>query len=184
MSDRKPKLQPEPPNAVSGAFRKYAPALHRYIAQRVRHSKDAPDLTQEIFERFIQIPQKDVIRDAQAYLYGIASHLVTEWREREERAPVTYDSGVMQLAAESIENSPPDDLAERLSIEQDLRYALSQLPPMQRAVLLLAKREGMTHEEIARKTGLLPSTVTNYVSEACAAVKLLLRARGRNEDPS
>jgi RNA polymerase sigma-70 factor (ECF subfamily) len=182
MRDRIARLQPEPPYPVGSAFRKYAPALHRYIAQRIHRSTDVRDLTQEIFERFIQIPEKGAIRDPQAYLYGIASHLVSEWQEREARAPVTYDSDVMHAAGESMEHALPDDLAERLGAEQNLRYALSQLPPAQRAVLLLAKREGMTHEEIAQKTGLLASTVTNYVSEACSKVKLLLRAPGRKED--
>lgn len=182
MFDPKSKRQAEQPNAVGSAFRKYAPGLHRYVTQRVRYPHDAPDLTQEIFERFMQVPQKDVIRYAQAYLYSIASHLISEWREREERGLVTYDSSAMQSAAESLDNSSPDDLADRLSIEQDLRYAMAQLPPMQRAVLLLAKREGMTHEEIAQKTGLLTSTVTNYVSEACAKVKLLLRAQETKRD--
>src|SRR5262249_10368010 len=154
------------------------PALHRYVARRLRYPQDAPDLTQEIFERFMQIPKQDVIRDAQSYLYGIASHLVIEWREREARGFVTYDSDAAQAAAELPENSLPDELAERLGLEQDLRSALSKLPPMQRAVLLLAKREGLTHEEIAKKTGLLIGTVTNYVSDACAKVKLMLRPKG------
>jgi RNA polymerase sigma-70 factor (ECF subfamily) len=185
MPDLKPQsihgLLPSAPSAGS-AFRKYAPALHRYITQRMRHPADAPDLTQEIFERFMQIPQKDAIRDAQAYLYGIAAHLVSEWREREQRRIVTYDSDVMQTAAESLENALPDTMAERFAAEQDLRYALAQLPTMQRAVLLLAKREGLTHEEIAEKTGLLTSTVTNYVCEACAKVKLLLRTQRNHKD--
>ncbi len=164
---------------VGSVFRKYAPALHRYIAQRVRRPGDAPDLTQEIFERFLQLPQREEVRNPQAYLYSIASHLVIEWHEREERALVACDSEAMQLAADSPENASPDNLAEQVGIEQDLSYALSRLPPMQRAVLLLAKREGMTHEEIARRTGLLASTVTNYVSEACARVKVLLKTRGK-----
>jgi len=182
MPDSSAKPRCESPHPVDAAFRKYAPALHRYVTQRVRRPSDAPDLTQEIFERFMQVPHRDVVRDAQAYLYSIASHLVSEWREREERRPVTYDTGAMQAAAESLDYSSPDKLAERLSIQQDLRYALAQLPPMQRAVLLLAKREGLTHEEIAQKTGLLTSTVTNYVSEACAKVKLLLKSSGSGKD--
>jgi RNA polymerase sigma-70 factor (ECF subfamily) len=179
MSDRKAKPHPAPASPVASAFRKYAPSLHRYVTRRLRQPKDAPDLTQDIFERFIQVPEKDAVHDTQAYLYSIASHLCTEWMERDERGLVAYDSEAVQVASESIEHAAPDDLAERLGIEQDLRHALARLPPMQRAVLLLAKREGLTHEEIAQKTGLLAGTVTTYVSEACAKVKLFLRDQGR-----
>ena len=44
------------------AFRKYAPELHRYIDRRMRGSGNAPDLTQEIFVRFLQVSNADAVR--------------------------------------------------------------------------------------------------------------------------
>lgn len=184
MPDRKPKFLADTSSGVSGVFGRYAPGLHRYVTKRLRHPKDAPDLTQEIFERFIQVPHRDAIADPQAYLYSIASHLCSEWTEREARGLVTYDSDALDAVSQALEHAVPDDAADRLGIEQDLRHALAQLPPMHRTVLLLARREGMTHEEIAQRTGLLVSTVTNYVCEASARVKVTLKARGRGGSTS
>lgn len=178
-----PQRQPKAPNAVSRlaalAFRKYAPELHRYIERRVRASVSAPDLTQEIFERFLQVKDGDAVRNPQAYLYGIASHVVREALFREDRSLVTFDSETVDAAGSSLANALPDDLAERLALQEELNRALAELPAMHRAVLLLVKRDGLSYEEVARRTRLSPSTVNSYVFEARARMKGILKD-GRN----
>ncbi len=175
MAEQKIKARRELENVAVAAFRRYAPELHRYVARRMRDPASVPDLIQQVFERFLQLPRADVVRNTQGYLYGIASHVVKEYHYREERSFVTFDSDVVEAAGERIEYAVGDGIAEQLALEQDLRRALCRLPPAQRAVLLLVKREGWSYEEVARKTGLTLSTVTNYVFEARAQLKMLLK---------
>jgi RNA polymerase sigma-70 factor (ECF subfamily) len=160
------------------AFRKYAPELHRYIERRVRRPAAALDLTQDIFERFLQVDDLEAVRNPQAYLYGIASHVVREALFREDRSLVSYDSESMETMSGRLEHALPDDMAERLALQQDLALALAELSPMHRAVLLLVKRDGYTYEEVARRTGLSVNTVNSYVFEARAKMKLTLRRGG------
>ena len=159
-----PELKPKAPTTARSlaalAFRKYAPGLHRYVERRVRAAASAPDLTQEIFERFLQVKDSDAVRNPQAYLYGIASHVVHEAMFREDR---------------SLANALPDDMAERLALQEDLSRALAELPVMHRVVLLLVKRDGLSYEEVALKTRLSVSTVNSYVFEARARVKSTLK---------
>ena len=177
MPERNPKFARPELSLAALAFRKYAPALHRYIERRVRRPATALDLTQDIFERFLQIEDTDAVRNPQAYLYGIASHVVREALFREDKSLVTYDSDAAEEAGERLDQALPDDMAERLALQQDLKRALAQLPAMHRVVLLLVKRDGLSYEEAARKTRLNVSTVTNYVFEARARVKMLLKDR-------
>ncbi len=179
MSERKPKTADRVARLAVLAFRKYAPELHRYIERRVREPALAPDLTQDIFERFLQVEDADAVRNPQAYLFGIASHVVREAWFREDRGLVTYDSEAIEKANQSSEHAWPDDAAERLSLEQDLRNALAQLPPTHRAVLLLVKRDGFSYEEAAQKMKLNVSTVTSYLFDARARMKMLLKHRKR-----
>lgn len=175
MPEQNVKPNQELANAVAAAFRKYAPELHRYIARRMRNPASAPDLTQEIFERFLQLPSSDTVRNTQGYLYGIASHLVSEFRYREEHSFVAFDSEAVDGAEGRLSHSAADDIADRIALQQEIRCALAKLPPAHRAVLLLVKREGFTYAEVAQKTGLAESTVTKYVFEARARVKMLLK---------
>jgi RNA polymerase sigma factor (sigma-70 family) len=177
MSERNPKIARPGVSLAALAFRKYAPALHRYIERRIRRPGTALDLTQDIFERFLQIKDTDAVRNPQAYLYGIASHVVREALFREDKSLVTYDSEAAEEASERLNQALPDEMAERLSLQQDLKRALAKLPVMHRVVLLLVKRDGLSYVEAARKTRLNVSTVTNYVFEARARIKMMLKDR-------
>src|SRR5882762_8017981 len=113
MSERNPKIARPGVSLAALAFRKYAPALHRYIERRVRRPGTALDLTQDIFERFLQIKDTDAVRNPQAYLFGIASHVVREARFQEEKSLVAYDSEAVEEASQKIEHALPDEMAER-----------------------------------------------------------------------
>jgi len=177
MTERKPKAARQAERLAVLAFRKYAPELHHYIERRVRRPGAALDLTQDIFERFLQVNDSDAVRNPQAYLYGIASHVVREALFRDDRSLVMYDSTAVDAADQSLKYAWPDDMAERLALQEDLRHALAQLPAAHRTVLLLVKRDGLSYEEAARKTHLSVSTVTSYVFEARAKIKMLLKHR-------
>ena len=45
----------------------------------------------------------------------------------------------------------PDQLATRLSTQEQLNEALAQLPPLHQAVLLMYCREGYSYKEIAQR---------------------------------
>jgi RNA polymerase sigma factor (sigma-70 family) len=170
------KIKPvEPDGGVAEAFRKWAPELHRYLARRIRDPSSVPDLTQEIFERFLQLSDATEVRNTQRFLYGIASNLVKEFYDREDRSLVTFDSEMANAVGSATASPEGDEVAERLALQQDLRRALSKLPPMHRAVLLLVKREGLSYKEVADRTDLTLATVTKYVFEARAMVKLLIK---------
>ncbi|MBS0418355.1 MAG: RNA polymerase sigma factor [Proteobacteria bacterium] len=177
MSERHLKIGHAATRLAALAFRKYAPALHRYIERRMRRPEVAQDLTQDIFERFLQIEDTDVVRNPQAYLFGIASHVVREALFREDQSLVMFDSEAVEEGAQQLDNALPDNVAERLSLQQDLKRALAELPTMHRTVLLLVKRDGLSYEETSRKTRLNVNTVKTYVFEARARVKLILKDR-------
>lgn len=174
MPEQKAKPSRDLASAVGAAFESYAPELHRYLRRRVRNAATVPDLTQDIFERFLQVPPTETVRNTQGFLYGIAFNVVSEYRYRQKRGFVDFDSTVVDAAGEQLEHSIPDD-TERLALHQELRYALRKLPPVHRAVLLLVKREGLSYAEVAKQTGLEEQTVAQYVYEARARVKQLLK---------
>jgi RNA polymerase sigma factor (sigma-70 family) len=174
MPEVKIKLSRAAISLAAAAFRKYSPGLHRYLSRRIRESADVEDLTQEIFERFLRVTVADSIRNPQAYLFRIASHVVSDSLLRNEQSVVTYDSQVADEQADNPEVAAPHDMSDQIALSQVLHRALSQLPDMQRAVILLAVRDGLSHSEVACKTGLSVSTVGLYVCEARARIRAAL----------
>jgi RNA polymerase sigma-70 factor (ECF subfamily) len=157
-------------------FRRCSPDLHRYVQKRLRRGADVPDLTQEIFERFLRGDWRAKVRNPQAYLFGIASHVIADAMMAEQRGVVTFDSEASARAAENIESSVPDS-AESVSFEQELLQALKHLPEAHRAALLLTKRDGLSCKEAAQRMKTTEGTVRVYVCEARAQLKILLKRR-------
>jgi len=155
-------------------FQGYAPQLRRYVLRRLRTPEDALDLTQEIFERFMRVDHVEAIRNPQAYLFRIASHVVSEALARDEHSLLTYDSEQALKAAETFDPAAPEPLAEQLGLEHDIRAALQSLPDNHLIALLLVKGEGLSYEEAAREAGLSENTIGTYVKQGRAKLRLAL----------
>lgn len=171
------KITPDPPSDAPQASARFADAtyseysedLHRYLARRIRHPEDAHDLAQEVFLRLMRVEAPERVRKPVAYLFSVASHLVREFRLRtgRENEHVVYNSEAADEAART-SGSSPDGLADDLNIERQLLRALQRLPRTHRAVLLLVKRDGLSHQEAATALGLSVHTIERYVVEATA----------------
>jgi RNA polymerase sigma factor (sigma-70 family) len=160
---------------AGSAYRKYNAALHRYLVRRLPRAQDADDLSQEIYLRLLRLEQAELVRQPQSYIYGIAANVVREYlmRHELEQKRMAYDSELVDREAEHPLELPPDELAERLDVIRRLERALKKLSPMQRAVVLCLKRDGMSYQETAQATGLTYWTVEKYYFQAKAQLKLI-----------
>jgi RNA polymerase sigma-19 factor, ECF subfamily len=127
------------------AFRNHAVELQRFLIRRVNHAQDADDLAQEVFARLLRVRDADLVRTPLAYLLGIATHVVREFR-----------------------------IAERLELQDRLDRALNFLPPTHQLVLLLVKRDGLSYAEAAKAAGLSIHTIEKYLVEARAQLRVRL----------
>lgn len=180
MSKRSPPAKssgaPTPPEA---AFRLYSSGLYRYVLRRLRHPANAADLTQEIFERFVRGEGAGKAQNPQAYLFGIAAHVVADAYLAQTRDTVTFNSETCDAAAETV-IAPMADPADHVGLQQELKVALGRLPDIHRAAFLLTKWEGLSNEEAATRLGTTAGSVMVYVCEARAKLRTLLhRAQGR-----
>jgi RNA polymerase sigma factor (sigma-70 family) len=157
---------------AESVFRQYTALLHRFLARRLTRPQDVDDLAQEVFIRLARLSKPELVQKPKAYLCTIASNLVREFklRDAKEQQQIVFDTETMDEVSEQPSHIQLDELAERLNVQRQLERALERLPPVQCAVLLLAKRDGLSHKEIARKTGLNVRTVDRYVFEATAKV--------------
>src|SRR5262245_29293984 len=112
----RPKKAPASSLARS-AFLHYGTELHRFLMRRLGQTQDAEDLAQEVFMRLSRIDNSEFVRQPRAYLFGVASHVVSEFRIRRSRALewVTVDSEMVDHRAEHPSDLHQDELADQLS---------------------------------------------------------------------
>lgn len=156
-------------------FNRYRRELHRYLMRRLRHPQDVDDLAQEVYMRLLRLDDTMVIHKPLAYLYGVSSHVLADYRIEVEQqtAVITVDSELAEEWESHGSMVLPDDLAERLNLQQQIALAMAQLPPTHQAVLLAHKRDGLSYNEVAEKLGLSIHTVEKYVTQAKARIRTI-----------
>ena len=177
MSEPFVKLSPSAVEVAEVAFRQYARSLHGYLTRRIHRGADVPNLTMEIYERFLRTQQGTTVVNPRAFLFRIARHVVADAHRLEASRPLIIDSDAVDIAGQSLELTQPDDAGEQLDSERELqrvREAMKQLSPVHQAVLWLAVHDGLAHKEIARRMNLSVATVGLYVCESRARLRVLL----------
>jgi RNA polymerase sigma factor (sigma-70 family) len=141
--------------------------LRRYLLARMRHAAaDVPDLVQEIFLRLLRIRDHEAIRNPQAYLYTVASHVLHQHALRRAAMPENMDPlEVVQALQSNVAADPADEV----EIEQRIRTlaaGLEQLSPRAYAALVMYRCEDMTLEQIGERLGVSHSMVRKYLARA------------------
>ena len=154
----------------ASSFRDYDKHLHRYLAHRLPRPQDAEDLAQEVYLRLLRMDAEKRVEKPLAYIYGIASNLVADYRSDSRRQ--------RELLREEEENpeegwESADDLAERLNLQQQLERAFARLPRTLALVLLAHKHRGLSYEEVAAELGLSVHTVEKYITQAKARIRTM-----------
>jgi RNA polymerase sigma factor (sigma-70 family) len=165
------KAEHPTPSFARRTFESYHEGLHRFLLRRLHSAQDASDVMQEVFLRVLQLERTEVVRNPKGYLYGIASHVAQEFRNRLLRERVTYDSREVERNAEAPHFPPVDELPDSIGIEREVQNALAQLPPIQLKILIARQRDGLSYPQIAQSFGLSTHTVRKYLDRALASVR-------------
>ena len=144
----------------------YREELQRYLLRRLsRSGLDAADIAQETFLRLLRVEHTELIRKPRAHLYRVAVNVIREFELREQGSPLHHTVDI--VATEDLLPAP-DNSIDRVEHASSLTAALEGLPAMQRAALLLFKRDGKSYREIAQELNLSPHTVKKYLFLAAA----------------
>ena len=160
------------PAAWDALFRRYQLPLYVFAFELVRDEHASLDVVQETF--IAAVRHIGSLRDDEkfgSWLFGIAHQkCIQRWRKRTE---VLLDE--IPDTPDEFDNSP-DDLLIRREQEDAFMKLIAELPPPQRAVLLLHYIEDFSIEEIAGVTGAQIGTVKSRLHYAKKSLRKLLEA--------
>jgi len=101
--------------AADPVWQQYGQWLQRYLARCLRHhdAASAQDLAQEVYLRLLRVDKGEPVRNWQAYLYRIASHVVYEFKMRARQEIVSFDSEAVENWEEQTPAGASDPAGER-----------------------------------------------------------------------
>jgi RNA polymerase sigma-70 factor (ECF subfamily) len=152
---------------VERLFRSRGEDLLRYLRLRLRGDAEARDIAQEAFLRFLRLSEPERVQNPDAYIFRIAGNLLWERRLREGSA---RQSRLLEEDALIAEHTPLD-LAVAAQESSRVRQALSTLPPLPRAIVILHLRDGLSFSAIATYTGIKISLAKKHYYKALSACR-------------
>jgi RNA polymerase sigma-70 factor (ECF subfamily) len=146
-------------------------SLLRFLGRRTQAGVDVEDLAQETYLRLLRARDLADVRNPQAYLLRVASHVASEWRNRQppEELFETVDEGAL------VDDAVPEVALEAEISRRQLDQALQDVSPTTRAVVLLRYREGRQCKEIARDLKLTERQVRRHLTRAFERLRQALK---------
>lgn len=133
--------------AFTTLVRDAAPMLERLALRVLRHRQDAEDATQEaIVDAWRKLPSFRGEARFRTWVYRILVSRALDVARR--RRPLDEVPASLACAA-----TGPGEAAAARDLERTIREAIDELPPAQRAVLLLRTDHGLSYEEISYVMG-------------------------------
>ncbi len=157
--------------AVGLLYRRYAPAIFRYLYYRLGDQQVAEDMTSEVFVRALEALPRYRERGIpfSAWLYRIAGARVADHFRQHRRRPT------VALSPESVaEGRSLEEQAELRMVAGDLQRAVAELTPLQQQVILLRFVEGLAHSDVGRILGRSEGAVRVLQYRALEALRRLL----------
>lgn len=148
--------------------RSHGRQLRRFLSSRMRHATEVPDLVQEVFLRLLRIKDLAAIRNPQAYLYTIASHVLHQYMLERAGAPEAMDPFEVASRAEVDLVQDPAYQVELVDRVEKFDRALEQLSPRAHAALVMYRCDGLSLDEIAARLGVSRPMVRKYLARAIA----------------
>lgn len=176
--------------AFDELFARHGGSVYGFLARRLPDRSLADDLYQEAFLRVHRARQTyDASRPFRAWLFGIVHNLLIDALRDAGRAPRTQalDDGTrerdggrgIEVAAQS---ASPEEHAGAREAARTLGTLLHALPQDEATVLLLARIEGMTYDDIAQVVGRTPAATKQLAYRALQRVRAGMAAAGHGDD--
>ncbi len=161
--------------ALSEAYRRFGQKVYRTAFGVLRRSELAEDVTQEVFVRLWQRPERfDVTRGTLSGFLQLDAHGRSIDLLRSERARADREIREQQLSASSnSRDSLEEEVMKRISSER-IREALETLDADERLPIALAFFQGHSYRRVAEALDLPEGTVKSRIRRGLSRLQELL----------
>lgn len=175
-------MLPSPPCEVDRWFADevlpHEPALRAYLRGRFPSLADSDDVVQETYIRLLRTHGRRGIRSTRSLLFTTAKHVAIDlFRRRQSAAPIEPLATIEESRVLDEKSIAPDAAARECELDL-LEQAIASLPTRCREVILLKKIHGLSYDEISRRLGISPNTISAHLTAGVTRCRDFLKARG------
>ncbi len=171
--------------AFEALVRKYDSPLFHFICHFLGDYDLACDILQQVFLRFYtSLPKLGTSEPFKSWLFQVARNCCVDELRRRRRYAIDFsqlevdkNDGESSLINDIPDPGPlPEELMERLDLQECLQSAIESLPPKFRAVVLLRYVSQLSFAEIGQTLSMPGATAKTYFHRAKALLRDVLRS--------
>jgi RNA polymerase sigma-70 factor (ECF subfamily) len=125
---------------------------------------------QEVYLRLLRVDDHEAIRNPQAYLFTVASHVLHQHAVRQSSALDPLSPLDIEARLRDDRTDPAAEVEMEQAFEK-LGRSLQQLSPKAYATLILSRCEGLSLEQIGERLGVSRDQVKKYLARALLHVR-------------
>lgn len=165
---------------VTSLAKSHGRKLRQYLAVRMRNAAvDVPDLMQEVYLRLLRLDNHEAIRNSQAYLYTVASHVLRQHALRKVATGAVADVEDELEELSLLDNDPASELEVEERYER-IGARLKQAAPRAYATLVLHRWHGVPLAAISKRFGVSYSMTKKYLATALNYIESQLEEERRS----
>ena len=156
-------------------FKSYYAPVKSFLRKLVKSEADAEDIAQDVFSQLWVKPEVwQGNAQIDRYIYRMAKYQALNFLRDMAR---NCDNGLVDADISQLEKISDSLSAVDPIIHEEanllLRMALDKMPSKRREIFSMSRLEGMSHKEIASKSGLSIRTVESHIYAALASLKAI-----------
>lgn len=154
--------------AFSAIFDHYRKKIYSIALVYLKSAESAEEIVQDVFLKiWIKRSALPSIQKFDSYLFIVARNIILDRLKKK-----AYENAAKkELSFGSKYASDADSRIEQWQYDRLLDEAVSRLPPRQKQIFLLVKREGKDHKEIADELGVSKLTIKKQMARALKSIR-------------
>lgn len=146
---------------IADSYECYHRSVYLYICARINDSREAEDLSQDVFVHLMeykQILRPDTIK---SFIYTITRNLITDYLRRYYHRMEFSSYYMNECTTVSTNETESKVIADDLSVHE--KHCIATLPPRRRTIYKMNRYEGKPVSEISDTLHLSHRTVENHL---------------------
>ena len=153
----------------------YGSRVWNIVYRIVGNDADASDCFQEVFLAAVKSSRKRKIRNMSAFLSLLATQRAIDWiRKRKRNIQINTTSMDCEILEGSAQ-TPPQEM-QSLEMAEELRMALSKIPPLEAQVFCLRALNEFSYRQIADEMNVHENYVGVLINRARSKLQTILKS--------
>jgi RNA polymerase sigma factor (sigma-70 family) len=154
---------------VGYSWESYRADLRAFVTRQLHSPQDTDDVVQAIYQRLLEYPPREVLRDPRAWLWRVAWRVLNLARQghRDHRCHhVNVEPQFIEVLASQNRSDATASVETQIEAADELLAALEDLPPETQYAIIRSRRDGWSYEQIGEVLGVSKHMAKKHIIRA------------------